>query len=75
MADSRLKFFNKQGNPLNFDYIGPTGPTPLDSKFTFITSPSGASNPGDLDITEYSTYYEFLFNQCDALKTKFKNQI
>ncbi len=65
MADSRLKFFNKQGNPLNFDYIGPTGPTPLDSKFTFITSPSGASNPGDLDITEYSTYYEFLFNQYD----------
>ncbi len=65
MADSRLKFFNKQGNPLNFDYVGPTGPTPLDSKFTFITSPSGASSPGDLDITDNGTYYEFLFNQYD----------
>ncbi len=25
MADRRLKFFNKSGNPLNFDYVGPTG--------------------------------------------------
>jgi len=65
MADSRLKFFNKQGNPLNFDYIGPTGPTPLDAKFTYITNSSGAPNPGDLDITDYTTYYEFIFNEND----------
>ena len=62
MADIRLKFFNKEGNPLNFDYIGPTGANPLDSKFTYRTSISGASNPGDIDITEFPTYYTFLFN-------------
>ena len=65
MADSRLKFYNKQGNPLNFEYIGPTGPTPLDSRFTYITSASGVPNPGDLDITDYGTYFEFLFNDED----------
>lgn len=65
MADSKLKFFNKQGNPLNFDYIGPTGPTPLDARFTYITNASGAPNNGDLDITDYTTYYEFVFNEYD----------
>jgi hypothetical protein len=65
MADIRLKFFNKEGNPLNFDYIGPTGDNPLDSKFTYRTSISGAGNPGDLDITEFPTYYNFLFNVDD----------
>ncbi len=40
----RLNFFNKEGKPLNFDYIGPTGPTPLDSVFTYITSSTVTSN-------------------------------
>ena len=48
MANIKLNFFGKDGNPLNFDYIGPTGPTPLDSKFTYITSPSGVSSNGDI---------------------------
>ena len=47
MADIRLNFFGKDGNPLNFNYIGPTGPTPADSKFTYITSNSGLTSNGD----------------------------
>jgi len=45
----RLNFFNKHGDPLNFDYVGPTGPTPLDSKFTFRSS-SGSSSVGEFDV-------------------------
>jgi hypothetical protein len=58
MANVRLNFFNKEGNPLNFDYIGPTGPTPLDSKFTYITSVSGSANAGDIHITDVGTQYK-----------------
>ena len=36
----RLNFFDKSGKPLNFDYIGPTGPTPLDTNFTYISEPN-----------------------------------
>jgi len=36
----RLNFFDKSGKPLNFDYIGPTGPTPLDTNFTYISQPN-----------------------------------
>ena len=62
MADVRLNFFNKEGNPLNFDYIGPTGPTPLNSKFTYITSVSGSANAGDIHITDAGTQYVIELN-------------
>jgi hypothetical protein len=49
----RLEFFDKTGSPLNFDYIGPTGPTQLDSRFTFLTgvtaSASGYSSVSQFD--------------------------
>ena len=45
----RLNFFDKRGNPLNFQYIGPTGPSELDTRFSFISS-SGSANPGEVDI-------------------------
>jgi hypothetical protein len=45
----RLNFFDKQGSPLNFDYIGPTGPTPVDSNFVFMTS-SGSATVGTFDV-------------------------
>ena len=48
----RLNFFNKAGAPLNFDYIGPTGPTPLDSKFQYIASVS-VSFPGDINVANF----------------------
>jgi hypothetical protein len=45
----RLNFFDKHGDPLNFDYVGPTGPTPADSKFSFLSS-SGSSSVGHFDV-------------------------
>lgn len=57
----RLEFFDKTGSPLNFDYVGPTGPTPLDSRFTFFTGVTASASgycsasqfdadPGYLDL-------------------------
>ena len=57
----RLNFYDKTGSPLNFDYIGATGPSDLDARFTYITSASVASqgqisvsqldvNPGYIDL-------------------------
>ena len=45
----RLNFFDKKGNPLNFEYVGPTGPSELDTRFSFISS-SGSSNLGEVDV-------------------------
>ena len=45
----RLNFFDKKGDPLNFQYVGPTGPSELDTRFSFISS-SGSSNLGEVDI-------------------------
>jgi hypothetical protein len=64
MANLNLKFFNKRGNPLNFNYVGPTGPTPLDSKFVYNLT-TGTSSAGQLDITESGTNYVFSFFEND----------
>ena len=64
MANLNLNFYDKSGNPLNFEYIGPTGPSPLDLKFTYKTA-VGSTNPGDLDIVNSSGTYEFRFNPLD----------
>jgi hypothetical protein len=49
----RLNFYDKTGSPLNFEYIGATGPSELDLKFTYITnssvSSSGACSVAQLD--------------------------
>ena len=45
----RLSFFNKEGNPLNFDYIGATGPAVLDRTFTYRSSSSVTSN-GNINV-------------------------
>jgi len=37
MADRRLKFYNKQGNPLNFEYVGATAGVPLTYTFNYET--------------------------------------
>jgi hypothetical protein len=64
MADLRLKFFNKRGNPLNFEYIGPTGPTPLDSKFLYKTNFVSSSN-GDVIFQQSGSNYTFQLNEKD----------
>jgi len=45
----RLNFFDKKGEPLNFEYIGPTEPSDLDAKFTYFTS-SNASSSGSVFV-------------------------
>ena len=47
----RLNFFNKAGSPLNFEYIGATGPSNLDSKFTYVSS-ANASSQGGVNVSQ-----------------------
>lgn len=65
MADLRLRFFNKRGNPLNFEYIGPTGDSPLDSRFLYKTHPNSFSN-GDVVFQQSGSNYTFQFNPQDS---------
>lgn len=45
MANLHLRFFDKQGDPLNFQYIGPTGSTPLDTEYQFFSDSSDSTPP------------------------------
>jgi hypothetical protein len=48
MANKHLRFFDKKGDPLNFEYIGPTGTSTtdvLDQKFNYISVNSGSTPP------------------------------
>ena len=65
MADLKLKFFNKKGNPLNFEYIGPTGPSPLDNVFLYKTNFVSSGN-GDLIFQQSGSNYTFQFNIKDV---------
>ena len=65
MADLKLRFFNKKGNPLNFEYIGPTGPSPLDSRFLYKTSSVSTSN-GNVIFQQLGGNYTFQFNTNDV---------
>lgn len=44
MADRHLKFYNKQGNPLNFEYVGADVDAPLTYTFNYETA-SSTSTP------------------------------
>jgi len=68
MANLNLNFYNKSGNPLNFDYIGPTGPTPLDTKSSYIVGNS-ANTPGYFEWAESNDDYILTFNMSDATST------
>ena len=65
MANIKLNFFGKDGNPLNFDYIGPTGPTLADSKFTYRTKNSTPSDDGDIIVSFTSNDVSFYFYKKD----------
>ena len=65
MADLKLRFFNKKGNPLNFEYIGPTGPSPLDSRFLYKTS-SVSTSKGNAIFQQSGSNYTFQFNTNDV---------
>jgi hypothetical protein len=47
----RLNFYDKTGSPLNFEYIGATGPSELDHKFTYITN-SSVSSAGACSVAQ-----------------------
>jgi len=40
MTSSSLRFFNKKGKPLNFEYIGPTASGPLAATFNYLSDPT-----------------------------------
>jgi len=61
MANLNLNFYNKNGNPLNFDYIGATGPTPLDTKFSYILGSSSTAQ-GYFQWSETTDDYILGFN-------------
>ena len=46
MANLHLRFFDKQGDPLNFTYVGPTGSANLDTSYLYYSTNSGSS-PAD----------------------------
>ena len=43
MANLNLRFYNKQGDPLNLEYVGPTASAPLDTSFNFRTNSQNSS--------------------------------
>ena len=53
MADRHLKFFDKKGHPLNFEYVGAEPTTPLTLAFNYETS-SGSSSPASGKISFFS---------------------
>lgn len=65
MASRRLNFFNKSGNPLNFEYVGPTGPTPLDFKFLYF-SVSTTPGIGKVQVNTLDTASNLIFNKKDS---------
>jgi hypothetical protein len=56
MANKHIRFFDKRGNPLNFNYIGPTGTSineTLDLSFDYISINSGISpSPGYFSLAD-----------------------
>lgn len=64
MANRHLKFYNKQGNPLNFEYIGANAEVPLTYTFNYETA-SGSVTPIDgkisfIDISSNVIYLNVL---------------
>jgi len=66
----RLNFYDKTGSPLNFDYIGATGPSELDHKFVYITNSSATSGAGACDVSQLdsntSPYIDFNYSDLNG---------
>jgi hypothetical protein len=64
MANKHLRFFDKKGDPLNFEYIGPTGTSInqiLESSFDYISINSGVSpSPGYLSLEDIGSGLVYL---------------
>lgn len=56
MADRHLKFYNKKGNPLNFEYIGATAGAPLTYTFNYETfSVNSTPTAGNVSLVSLSS--------------------
>lgn len=66
----RLNFYDKTGSPLNFDYIGATGPSELDNKFVYITNSSASSGSGACDVSQLDSnttpYIDFNYSDLNG---------
>jgi hypothetical protein len=64
MANKHLRFFDKKGDPLNLEYIGPTGTsvnTTLDQKFDYIVVNSGTTpSPGYFSLAGINSGLAYL---------------
>ena len=61
MANLHLRFFDKQGDPLNLQYIGPSGPSVLGFTFQYISTNSGTSPaPGYMSFASVSSKVLYL---------------
>lgn len=61
MANLKLKFFDKQGDPLNFEYIGPTGSAVLDQNFSYFSINSGTSpSAGYISFADVDSGYLYM---------------
>lgn len=59
-----LNFFDKQGKPLNFEYVGATGSVPaISNQFMYVTS-SSVLSAGQMDLTSLSSGF-LSFNHFD----------
>ncbi len=56
MADRHLKFFDKKGHPLNFEYVGSEPSAPLTNTFSYETN-SGSTSPsaGSISLISLSS--------------------
>lgn len=65
MANLKLRFFDKQGDPLNFEYVGPTGSAVLDQTFSYFSTNSGTSpSAGYISFADVDSGYLY-FNTTD----------
>jgi hypothetical protein len=61
MANRNLKFFDKRGHPLNFEYVGPSAEPPLTYTFNYESSSYSASPPqGGISLYDISSNIIYL---------------
>ena len=61
MANLNLRFYNKQGEPLNFQYVGPTASSTLDTRFNYVANSTNASpSAGNISLLNLSSGFLYL---------------
>ena len=64
MANLNLRFYNKRGEPLNFQYVGPTASSVLDTRFNYVANSTNSSptsgNVSLLDLSSGFLYFNLL---------------